>query len=77
MPVTSIADSVLNAIGGTRVVRLRQIVGAADADVVIKLEALNPTGSYKDRLALAMIGGAEARGALRPRTGTASRSRRG
>ena len=42
MPVTSGADSVLNAIGGTPVVRLRRIVGAADADVVIKLEALNP-----------------------------------
>jgi cysteine synthase len=55
MPVTSIADSVLNAIGGTRVVRLRQIVGAADADVVIKLEALNLTGSYKDHMALALI----------------------
>jgi cysteine synthase len=66
MTVSSVADSVLNAIGGTPVVRLRRIVGAADADVVIKLEALNPTGSYKDRMALAMIEGAEARGALRP-----------
>jgi len=34
--------------------------------VVIKLESVNPTGSYKDRMALAMIEGAEARGALRP-----------
>jgi cysteine synthase len=66
MTVSSVADSVLNAIGGTPVVRLRRIVGAADADVVIKLEGLNPTGSYKDRMALAMIEGAEARGALRP-----------
>jgi hypothetical protein len=37
------------------VVRLRRIVGAADADVVIKLEALNLTGSYKDHMALALI----------------------
>jgi hypothetical protein len=40
-------DSVLNAIGGTPVVRLRRIVGAADADVVIKLEALNPLARTK------------------------------
>jgi len=46
-------------------VRLRRVAPAAAADVVIKLESLNPTGSYKDRMALAMIEGAEARGALR------------
>src|SRR6059036_3672944 len=64
--MTSVVDSVLSAIGGTPVVRLRQIVPAAAADVIIKLEFYNPTGSYKDRMALAMIEGAEARGALRP-----------
>jgi cysteine synthase len=64
--ITSIADSVLKAIGGTPVVRLRRVVSAADADVVIKLESVNPAGSYKDRMALAMIEGAEARGVLRP-----------
>ena len=36
------------------------------ADVLVKLEYYNPTGSYKDRMALAMIEGAESRGALRP-----------
>jgi cysteine synthase A len=66
MSTTSIADSVLMAIGGTPVVRLRRIVPAAAADVLVKLESVNPTGSYKDRMALAMIEGAEARGALRP-----------
>ena len=66
MHTASIADSVLTAIGGTPVVRLRRLVSPADADVIVKLEALNPTGSYKDRMALAMIEGAEARGALRP-----------
>jgi cysteine synthase A len=66
MHTASIADSVLKAIGGTPVVRLRRLVGPADADVIVKLEALNPTGSYKDRMALAMIEGAESRGALRP-----------
>jgi cysteine synthase len=66
MTTTSTVDSVLHAIGGTPVVRLGRIVGAADADVLVKLESVNPTGSYKDRMALAMIEGAEARGALRP-----------
>jgi cysteine synthase len=63
---TSIADSVLGAIGGTPVVRLRRVVTADHADVIVKLESANPTGSYKDRMALAMIEGAEARGLLRP-----------
>jgi cysteine synthase A len=62
---TTIAESVLHAIGHTPVVRLRRIVPADAADVLVKLEFYNPTGSYKDRMALAMIEGAEARGALR------------
>jgi cysteine synthase A len=66
MSLTSTADSVLRAIGETPVVRLRRVVTASDADVLIKLESVSPTGSYKDRMALAMIEGAEARGALRP-----------
>jgi cysteine synthase A len=63
---TSAADSVLSAIGNTPLVRLRHVVSPADAEVVVKLELANPTGSYKDRMALAMIEGAEARGQLRP-----------
>ncbi|HEX5049621.1 MAG TPA: cysteine synthase family protein [Gammaproteobacteria bacterium] len=55
----------LNAIGGTPLVRLPRMA-AGGADVVVKLESANPTGSYKDRMALAMIEGAEARGALEP-----------
>jgi cysteine synthase A len=66
MPSTTVADSVLKAIGHTPVVRLRKIVSGPSADVLVKLESSNPTGSYKDRMALAMIEGAEARGALRP-----------
>ena len=46
--------------------RLRRVVPAGGADVLVKLESVNPTGSYKDRMALAMIEGAEARGLLRP-----------
>jgi cysteine synthase A len=59
-------DSVLQAIGRTPLVRLRRLVPPASADVVVKLEYFNPTGSYKDRMALAMIEGGERRGALRP-----------
>ena len=62
----AIRDSVLQAIGNTPVVRLRKVVTPAMADVLVQLEYYNPTGSYKDRMALAKIEGAEARGELRP-----------
>src|ERR1700686_1701556 len=61
-----IRDSVLQAIGNTPVVRLRKVVTSSMAAVLVKLEYFNPTGSYKDRMALAMIEEAEARGDLRP-----------
>jgi cysteine synthase len=64
--VHTLADTVLHAIGRTPVVRLRRVVPPDAADVIVKLEFFNPTASYKDRMALAMIEGAEARGALRP-----------
>lgn len=56
----------LDVIGATPVVQLRHVVPDAAADVFVKLEWFNPTGSYKDRMALAMIEAAEARGDLRP-----------
>ena len=56
----------LVAIGNTPIVRLTRIVGPESAEVWVKLEAANPTGSYKDRMALAMIEGAERSGRLRP-----------
>jgi cysteine synthase A len=56
----------IEAIGGTPVVRLERLVGADDAEVWVKLEAANPTGSYKDRMALAMIRAAERDGRLAP-----------
>jgi cysteine synthase A len=62
----SVRNSVLEAIGNTPAVKLRKLVTRDMADVVVKLEYYNPTGSYKDRMALAMIEGAEARGSLRP-----------
>lgn len=58
--------SILGAIGMTPVVQLCKVVPIESADVFVKLEYFNPTGSYKDRMALAMIEEAEARGDLRP-----------
>ena len=56
----------LAGIGNTPIVRLTRIVEPGMADVWVKLEAANPTGSYKDRMALAMIEGAERAGRLKP-----------
>ena len=56
----------LAAIGDTPVVRLSRLVEPGMAEVWVKLEAANPTGSYKDRMALAMIEGAERSGRLKP-----------
>jgi len=50
---------VLGAIGSTPIVRLERLVEPGMAEVWVKLESANPTGSYKDRMALAMIEGAE------------------
>jgi cysteine synthase A len=62
---SDVSPSVLHAIGRTPLVRLRKVVPQGAADVLVKLEFFNPTGSYKDRMALAMIEGAERRGALK------------
>jgi cysteine synthase A len=58
--------SIIGAIGNTPLVRLKQIVPKSCAAIYVKLEYLNPTGSYKDRMALAMIEEAEKRGELKP-----------
>jgi cysteine synthase A len=64
--LTGILDGTLESIGRTPVVRLRHLVTDGMAEVVVKLEGTNPTGSYKDRMALAMIEGGERSGRLRP-----------
>ena len=56
----------LGAIGSTPVVRLERLAELGMAEVWVKLESYNPTGSYKDRMALAMIEGAERDGRLGP-----------
>ena len=60
--------SVLGAIGNTPLIRLEKIVSSDMAEVWVKWEGANPTGSMKDRMALAMIEGAETRGELTPGT---------
>jgi cysteine synthase len=57
---------VLASIGRTPVVRLTDDGSGRSAEIWVKLEGSNPTGSYKDRMALAMIEGAERTGRLRP-----------
>lgn len=61
-----IHDDVLRTIGNTPMVRLRRVVPAGCADVVLKLECFAPGGSIKDRAAVAMIDDAERRGLLAP-----------
>jgi cysteine synthase A len=59
-------DNVLSLIGNTPLVRLRRVVPAGAATVWAKCEQLNPGGSVKDRIALAMIEAAEQSGRIKP-----------
>ena len=59
-------SSALEAIGATPLIRLQKLPDDEMADVWVKSEGSNPSGSMKDRMALAMIEGAERRGQLRP-----------
>jgi len=58
--------SVLNAIGNTSMVQLRRVVPDGCADIFVKLEWENPTGSMKDRMARGAISKAEETGKLKP-----------
>ncbi len=60
-----IYDSILDTIGGTPIVRLHRLAPKG-VDIYVKVEAFNPGGSVKDRLALAIILDAEKRGVLKP-----------
>ena len=64
----NIAASVLELVGRTPLVELTRLSrqAGAVARVVAKVESFNPAGSVKDRVALAMVEEAEARGVLRP-----------
>lgn len=67
--MSNIKESALELIGGTPVLRLNRYAkkaGAVKATILAKLEYLNPAGSVKDRVALAMIEDAEQKGILKP-----------
>jgi cysteine synthase A len=61
-----IADSVLELIGQTPLVRLSRVTPEGSAEILGKMESLNPAGSVKDRIALSMIEAAEEQGLLKP-----------
>src|SRR5690554_3987276 len=58
-----ILDDITQAIGNTPLVRIRKII-SSDAQVVAKMESLNPMSSVKDRIGLAMIGAAQKAGKI-------------
>lgn len=67
--MSNIKESALELVGGTPVLRLNRYAkkaGATEATILAKLEYLNPAGSVKDRIALAMIEDAEEKGLLKP-----------
>jgi cystathionine beta-synthase len=59
-------DSLLDLVGETPLVRLSRVAAPGGAQLLAKLEQLNPGGSVKDRIAVRMVETAEASGALRP-----------
>lgn len=61
-----VANSILDLIGATPLVRLNRVVPEGAATVLGKLENLNPGGSVKDRIALSMVEAAERSGLLQP-----------
>jgi cysteine synthase len=64
--MNKLRQNVLQGIGNTSLISLRNIVPASGARILLKLENENPTGSMKDRMALAMVEAAEADGRLAP-----------
>lgn len=61
-----IAANVLALVGDTPMVRLNRVAAEGSAEIVAKLESLNPAGSVKDRISVAMVEDAERKGTLHP-----------
>ena len=59
-----VLDSVVDAIGNTPIVRLNNLTKDLEAEVDVKMESFNPTGSVKDRVSVAMIEDAEQKGLI-------------
>jgi len=55
----------MKAIGNTPLIKLEKLTGPNDAEIYVKYEGANPTGSMKDRMALSMVEGAERRGEIK------------
>lgn len=64
--INRVADSIIELIGNTPLVKLNRVADDASANLYLKLEFFNPGGSVKDRIALAMIEDAEKSGKLKP-----------
>ncbi len=64
--MSGIAGNVIESIGNTPIVQLQKVVPSGSARILAKLEWANPTGSMKDRVAKAIIEGAERKGQIRP-----------
>jgi cysteine synthase len=64
--MVKIAESVIDLVGGTPLVRLNRVTEGSVATVVAKLESFNPGGSVKDRIGVSMIEAAEREGLLKP-----------
>lgn len=60
-----VLESITDAIGNTPIVRLNNLTEGLEAEVDVKIESFNPTGSVKDRVAVAMIEDAEEKGLLK------------
>jgi len=64
--VEGVFQSVLQLVGHTPMMALQRVVEGGSAQVLAKLESFNPSGSVKDRIALAIVEEAEANGSLKP-----------
>lgn len=62
---TVISDDITKVVGNTPMVRLNKLSAGIDAEVIVKLESMNPLGSVKDRIGVSMVNEAEKAGVIR------------
>lgn len=61
-----ISDDITKVVGDTPMVRLNKLSAGIDAEVIVKLESMNPLGSVKDRIGVSMVNEAEKAGVIKP-----------